>query len=69
MKAVFAAEEDGEKIKRATPKQQLVKKKEKKRNPVLITGFAGLARSELWNRKDFGDISMKERFIVILVVS
>ena len=30
MKAVFAAEEDGEKIKRATPKQQLVKKKKKK---------------------------------------
>ena len=32
MKAVFAAEEDGEKIKRATPKQQLVKKKRKKKS-------------------------------------
>lgn len=65
MKAVFAAEEDGKK-KRATPKQQLVKKK---RNPVLITCFAWLGRSGLRNRKDSGDISMKERFIAILVVS
>lgn len=69
MKAVFAAEEDGgKKKKRATPKQQLVKKK-KKRNPVLITCFAWLGRSGLRNRKDSGGISMKERFIAILVVS
>ena len=43
--------------------------KKKKRNPVLITCFAWLGRSGLRNRKDSGDISMKERFIAILVVS
>ena len=61
MKAVFAAEEDGEKIKRATPKQQLVKKKKEKRNPVLITGFAGLACSGLWNRKERLRLHFNER--------
>lgn len=53
--------------KRATPKQQLLKKKRKKRNPVLITCFAWLGHSGLRNRKDSGDVSIKERFIAILV--
>lgn len=69
MKAVFAAEEDGGKKKKKGHPETTASKKKKKRNPVLITCFAWLGRSGLRNRKDSGGISMKERFIAILVVS
>lgn len=59
----------GKKKKKGHPETTASKKKKKKRNPVLITCFAWLGRSGLRNRKDSGGISMKERFIAILVVS
>lgn len=61
IKAVFAEEK---KNKRATPKQQLVKEK----SPVLITYFPWLAQHGPWSNNGSGDVSIKKRFVGILLV-